>query len=84
VAGAIVMHTLAAILLAIPLTVAWSIATMWASFALQVKRAQDRDHDWYFLLIQLIPLVGPIWFFVETVCLRGTAGDNRFGGDPVA
>ncbi|KWU26350.1 DUF805 domain-containing protein [Burkholderia cenocepacia] len=63
---------------------AWSIGLLWASFALQVKRVQDRDHDWAFLLVQLIPIAGPIWFFVEAVCLAGTAGDNRFGKDPLA
>ncbi len=25
-----------------------------------------------------------IWAFVELYCLRGTAGDNRFGADPLA
>jgi uncharacterized membrane protein YhaH (DUF805 family) len=81
---AIAAHYRAALLLTIPITIAWSIAMVWASLALQVKRIQDRDHDWYFLLVQLIPVVGPIWFFVEAVCLRGTVGDNRFGKDPVA
>jgi uncharacterized membrane protein YhaH (DUF805 family) len=81
---AIVAHSHAVLLVAALVALAWSFATIWASFALQVKRIQDRDHDWYFLLIQLIPVVGPIWFFVEAVCLRGTVGENRFGKDPVA
>lgn len=53
------------------------------SLAGAVKRVHDRDRTGWFILIMLIPLVGPIWFFVEAGCLRGTIGANRFGGDPL-
>ncbi|HET9817078.1 MAG TPA: DUF805 domain-containing protein [Xanthobacteraceae bacterium] len=36
------------------------------------------------LLIGLVAFVLSIWAFVETFCLRGTRGPNRFGSDPLA
>jgi uncharacterized membrane protein YhaH (DUF805 family) len=57
---------------------------IWAGWALAVKRVHDRDHNWYFVLIGLIPLVGSIWLFVELQFLKGTEGDNRFGANPLA
>jgi uncharacterized membrane protein YhaH (DUF805 family) len=36
------------------------------------------------LLIGLVAFVLSIWSFVETFCLRGTRGPNRFGSDPLA
>jgi uncharacterized membrane protein YhaH (DUF805 family) len=34
--------------------------------------------------IGLVAFVLSIWAFVETFCLRGTRGPNRFGSDPLA
>ncbi|MDR3376054.1 MAG: DUF805 domain-containing protein [Ancalomicrobiaceae bacterium] len=49
-----------------------------------VKRLHDRDRTGWFIFIQLIPIVGPIWFIVEVGFLRGTQGPNRYGVDPFA
>ncbi|MDR3496516.1 MAG: DUF805 domain-containing protein [Ancalomicrobiaceae bacterium] len=49
-----------------------------------VKRLHDRDRTGWFIFIQLIPIVGPIWFIVEVGFLRGTPGANRYGVDPLA
>jgi uncharacterized membrane protein YhaH (DUF805 family) len=57
---------------------------IWAGWALAVKRVHDRDHNWYFVFIGLIPFIGSIWLFVELQFLRGTEGANRFGADPQA
>jgi uncharacterized membrane protein YhaH (DUF805 family) len=55
---------------------------IWASLALEIKRVHDRDHSfgWLFL-VGLIPVVGPIWVFIDT-CRAGTDGPNRFGDSP--
>ena len=66
------------------LTPALGIGTVWVAYALAVKRMHDRDRDWYFVLVGFLPLVGPIWLFVELQCLKGTVGPNRFGPDPLA
>jgi len=34
--------------------------------------------------IGLVAFVLSVWSFVETFCLRGTGGPNRFGPDPLA
>jgi uncharacterized membrane protein YhaH (DUF805 family) len=55
------------------------LPTLWPAFAVTVKRWHDRDKSGWWMLINLIPLVGAIWSLIETGFLRGTDGDNRFG-----
>ena len=56
----------------------------WISVCLGVKRYHDRDKSGWWVLIALIPLIGGIWYFIEVGCLRGTAGPNRFGPNPLS
>ena len=65
-------------ILAIPLY----IMVIWAALAVQIKRWHDRDKSGWWVLIGLIPVVGPIWQLVECGFLEGTQGDNRFGPAP--
>ena len=53
------------------------------SLAISVRRLQDIDKEWYWILISLIPLVGSIWLIV-LYCQAGTPSDNRFGKVPDA
>jgi uncharacterized membrane protein YhaH (DUF805 family) len=62
------------VLLAIPL--------VWIGLSLQVKRWHDRDKSGMWVLISMIPIVGPIWSFIECGCLPGTVGQNSYGPDP--
>ena len=64
------------------LVIALIIPFIWISLALRIKRWHDRDKSGAWILIGLVPLVGPIWSFVECCCLRGTFGDNNYGSDP--
>lgn len=57
-------------------------AVIWTSLAVQVKRWHDRDKSAWFLLVGLIPFIGPLWQFIECGCLRGTQGPNQYGPDP--
>ena len=50
---------------------------------INVKRWHDRDKSGWWVLIELIPLIGIIWAFIELGCLKGTYGKNRFGPDPL-
>jgi uncharacterized membrane protein YhaH (DUF805 family) len=61
-----------------------TIVSIWGGIAIQIKRWHDRDKSGWWCLIGLVPVVGPIWALVETGFLRGTAGANRFGSDPLA
>jgi uncharacterized membrane protein YhaH (DUF805 family) len=65
-------------IIALPINVLY----IWVVLALQVKRWHDRDKSGWWILLGFIPVIGTIWVFVETGCLRGTEGGNRFGGDP--
>lgn len=58
------------------------VPMVWISLAVQVKRWHDRDKSGWWIFIGVIPIVGPLWAFVEAGCLRGTLGPNRFGPDP--
>ena len=55
---------------------------LWTGFALQVKRWQDRDKSGLMCLVGLIPIIGPLWVFVECGCLPGTPGNNSYGPPP--
>jgi uncharacterized membrane protein YhaH (DUF805 family) len=56
---------------------------LWMNFAVAAKRWHDRDKSGWWILIGMIPIIGPIWAFIETGCLRGTYGDNEYGLDPM-
>jgi uncharacterized membrane protein YhaH (DUF805 family) len=51
---------------------------------LGIKRFHDRDKSGWFMLLNLVPLIGPVWLLVELGFLHGSAGTNRFGPDPLA
>ena len=61
----------------------WLIYVVWTGLALHVKRWHDRNKSGFMVLVVLIPLVGFIWALVEEGFLRGTAGQNNFGPDPL-
>ncbi len=44
-----------------------------------IKRFHDRDKSGWWLLIGLIPLIGPIWLLIELGFLKGTPGPNQYG-----
>jgi uncharacterized membrane protein YhaH (DUF805 family) len=44
-----------------------------------IKRFHDRDKTGWWVLIGLIPLIGPLWLLIELGFLKGTDGPNRFG-----
>ncbi|MCK8783611.1 DUF805 domain-containing protein [Roseomonas sp. NAR14] len=66
-----------------PFTILVSLLSIWPGLAAQVKRWHDHDRSGWWVLIQLVPLVGPIYALVMIGFLRGTPGPNRFGPDPL-
>ena len=58
------------------------LALLWPSLAIQVKRWHDPDKSGWFVLINLIPIVGFFWTLIECGFLDGTHGPNRFGPSP--
>ena len=60
-----------------------SLILLYPSLAVQAKRWHDRNKSAWWILINLIPIVGGLWTLIECGFLRGTAGPNRFGPDPL-
>src|SRR5437899_1756811 len=59
-----------------------SLGLLLPNLAVTARRLHDIDRSAWWILILLLPIVGAIVLFVF-MCLRGTAGPNRFGQDPV-
>ena len=56
---------------------------IWPAYAVQVKRWHDRDKSGWWVLVNLIPIVGFFVALVENGFLEGTPGENRFGSNPL-
>jgi uncharacterized membrane protein YhaH (DUF805 family) len=54
----------------------------WVLLALLRKRLHDRDKSSVWLLLLLVPLLGPLWIAFELCLLPGSFGDNRYGSPP--
>jgi uncharacterized membrane protein YhaH (DUF805 family) len=54
----------------------------WAAFSLGAKRLHDRNLSAAWMLLVLIPILGPTWLAFQMALRRGTRGDNAFGPDP--
>lgn len=51
--------------------------------ATSVKRMHDRANSpWWFLAL-LVPLLGPLWCFIQLAFCKGTDGENQYGRDPL-
>lgn len=53
----------------------------WPALAVSVKRWHDRDKSGWWVLINVVPLIGMVWTLVENGLLPGTRGRNRYGED---
>jgi uncharacterized membrane protein YhaH (DUF805 family) len=57
--------------------------SLWIGLVLSVKRWHDRNKSGWWVLVNLVPVVGWLWQLIECGFLRGTTGPNRFGQDPL-
>lgn len=64
------------------ITTLLSLALLYSSVVLDVKRSHDRNRSGLFVLLELLPIIGWVWVFVELGLLDGTPGPNRFGPSP--
>lgn len=55
----------------------------WCAGALSARRMRDRGRSPGWLLAALVPVLGPLWLFVELGLRRGSPGENRYGPDPL-
>jgi uncharacterized membrane protein YhaH (DUF805 family) len=63
-------------------TLPLSMIFLVSAFFLCARRLHDRDKSAWWMLLLLIPVIGPVFIFIELALLKGTIGDNRFGDDP--
>ncbi|MCW3481803.1 DUF805 domain-containing protein [Neisseriaceae bacterium JH1-16] len=54
------------------------------SISASVRRFHDRNKSGWWYLIGFVPLIGSWWLLIENGFLKGTAGPNRYGPDPLA
>ena len=52
-----------------------------ADIMLYIKRAHDRNHTGWYILLTMIPFIGIIWS-IELLFFKGTEGTNQYGEDP--
>jgi uncharacterized membrane protein YhaH (DUF805 family) len=78
---AFVSETLAMIGMVALLVVA--IGATWAGLAIQAKRWHDLGKSGWWFLINLVPVVGPLYALVMLGFIKGNDGRNAFGEDPV-
>lgn len=56
---------------------------LWVVAAASTRRMHDRGISAWMFLIVLVPLLGPLWLFIELGLRRGSAGENQYGPDPL-
>jgi uncharacterized membrane protein YhaH (DUF805 family) len=57
----------------------FGLIVLFPASMVHIKRFHDRDKSGWWLLIVLIPLIGPIWLLIELGFLKGTPGANQYG-----
>lgn len=65
------------------LSLGYTILSIWSGICVNAKRCHDRNRSGWFQLIVLIPVIGQLWYMIESGFLRGTRGPNPFGPDPL-
>jgi uncharacterized membrane protein YhaH (DUF805 family) len=61
---------------------AWWLLVFYAAPGI-LSSAGNRMEDVGFIILHIISFAISVWAFVELGCLRGTAGPNRYGPDPL-
>jgi signal peptidase I len=54
----------------------------WVGLALQVKRLHDRGRTGWVVLLNAVPILGPLLLAIDTYLLPGKPGSNRYGPPP--
>ncbi|MPW35838.1 DUF805 domain-containing protein [Vibrio sp. B1Z05] len=56
-----------------------SILLLWWSIATQVRRLHDLDKTGWWVLVNLVPLIGSLLMLIYLGFFKGSDGHNRFG-----
>jgi len=60
----------------------YTLAVFMPSLGVAVRRLHDIDRSGWWVLISLVPIIGPI-ILIVLAATKGTSGENRFGMDPL-
>ena len=60
-----------------------NLLLLWPAIAVSVKRWHDRDKSGWWVLLNLLPVIGWLWALIDNGFLAGTDGPNRFGASPL-
>ena len=63
------------------LSILYALAVFVPGLAVSVRRLHDVGKSGWYLLINLIPIAGPLWFLV-LACTDSQPGDNKYGPNP--
>ncbi len=66
----------------IAVALALYVLVTWSGLALQTKRLHDRGRTGWFVLLNVVPILGPLALAVDTYLLPGKPGSNRYGPAP--
>ena len=58
--------------------VIFSLLFLWSACALSVKRLHDINHSGWYLMLLLLPVIGPL-YLLYLLLKKGNQKDNRFG-----
>lgn len=67
-----------------PISIIAILVMIYPSICIQAKRWHDRDKSAWWILLNLVPIIGALWVLIECGFLRGSVGNNRFGPDPLS
>jgi len=59
----------------------FALGTLIPTIAVTVRRLHDTDRSGWWILLELVPVIGGIVVLVFT-CLDGTPGSNKYGPNP--
>ncbi len=61
----------------------FAVVFLWGAAAILTQRMHDIGRTGYALLYLVIPVVGPVWLFMQMV-KPGAQGSNKFGDNPLS
>ena len=64
-------------------TLLLNLPLFWIAGALATKRLHDRAKSPAWLLLLLVPVLGPLWISLELALFKGSDGENQHGPDPL-
>ena len=61
----------------------YSLVLLYPGICVQIKRWHDRGKSGWWVLINLVPVIGWLWALIECGFLPGTSGSNEYGTNPL-